>query len=244
VKQELQRVANLLSKETPSFPPVGDSVIPEPNMPYVYCKKFSTTVEHSVISPFPKRRRLPIEIVEPTEPLASEASHFKPSADSESVRQSSSQPITSAISSSSPPTSSRSSRPGRVGGGIFRPSGDHMLFSTPIEQTVFEAPAPTPPVADSVKDTTKSPSANADHISSMDPPLSLFRFSRTWESLRSTEERWQLISVSGSFPIHIFLRAERTNFFRASPPRHYLLCSKPLWTLLSWDQYWPPSIQL
>jgi hypothetical protein len=176
-------------------------------MPYVYCKKFSTTVEHSAISPFPKRRRLPIEIVEPTEPLASEASHLKPSADSESVRQSSQPPITPAISSSSPPTSSRTSKPGRVGGGIFRPSGGHTLFSTPTEQTVFEAPVPTPPVADSVK----APSANADYVSFMDPPLSLFRFSRTWESLRSTEERWQLISVSGPFPVHIFLRGERTN---------------------------------
>jgi len=80
-------------------------------------------------------------------------------------------------------------KPSRVGGGIFRASGNIILF-TPRENK--GNPTATLVVADPP---TKSDSSTSNSYKPVPkPPNTLFDFVKSWGSLRSTEERWQLIN--------------------------------------------------
>lgn len=91
-----------------------------------------------------------------------------------------------------------SAKPSRVGGGIFRASGNNTIFSPrDIGNPTFADP-PNP-------DTSTSPSSigppgkddpkSTSYPSVPKAPNTLFDFVKSWGSLHSTEEKWQLINV-------------------------------------------------
>lgn len=79
----------------------------------------------------------------------------------------------------------------RVGGGIFRSFGNHTLF-TRDEEIHHPAPMKT------------SPSAKVDGTIPKSP-MTLFNFTKIWESRVKDEERWNILSVCGlSLSHHCF----------------------------------------
>lgn len=70
-------------------------------------------------------------------------------------------------------------KPSRAGGGIFRPSGNHTLFARNDEMS-FAAPV-----------TTSLP-APAD--CALQAPMTLFNFTKMWESHMKDEDRWNILS--------------------------------------------------
>jgi hypothetical protein len=97
-----------------------------------------------------------------------------------------------------------STKPSRAGGGIFRPSGDHTIFDKGAKQS-------SQPLADHAATESSPPPAAAmngtsqkiNSLSSTKPPMTLFNFTRSWESLDLAEEKWDLISVSQAFNIQV-----------------------------------------
>ena len=93
-----------------------------------------------------------------------------------------------------------SAKPSRVGGGIFRASGSNTIF-TPRDYS-------NPTLADHPKSDSSTSSFSVRLSAKEDPnsrtsympvpkaPNTLFDFVKSWGSLRSTEEKWQLINVS------------------------------------------------
>ncbi|KAG1749336.1 hypothetical protein EDB19DRAFT_1942430 [Suillus lakei] len=71
-------------------------------------------------------------------------------------------------------------KPSRVGGGIFRPSGSHTLFARDDEMS-GAVPVTTPPPA-TVNGTV--PKA----------PMTLFNFTKMWESHMKDQDRWNILS--------------------------------------------------
>ncbi|RDB15279.1 RNA polymerase II-associated protein 3 [Hypsizygus marmoreus] len=110
-------------------------------------------------------------------------------------------------------------KPSLVGGGIFRKTGESTLFP-PREGSPSTAAVPSvstpPPAAAAVAPihttTTPAPTvvsvnstpvnASPTQATAVNPPTTLFEFSRTWDTIRSTQERWNLISTipPSSFP--------------------------------------------
>ncbi|KAG5726879.1 RNA polymerase II-associated protein 3 [Termitomyces sp. T112] len=148
----------------------------------------------------PRRRRVPIKIVEPDEDPAqtarspsakTEAAATSTSRDSETLRPVSTRslrPETSTTTTPPPPPkpeyprtfkdakqARESSRPSRVGGGIFRASGESTMFS------MRTLPAATPPAVAIVPVAPKT------------PPKTWFEFTRAWDAEPSTAARWGLI---------------------------------------------------
>lgn len=78
-------------------------------------------------------------------------------------------------------------KPSRVGGGIFRPSGNHTLFARDDE---ISGAAPV---------TTSLP-AMVD--STVQAPMTLFNFTKMWESHIKDEDRWNILSVCDSTSPH------------------------------------------
>lgn len=89
-----------------------------------------------------------------------------------------------------------STKPSRAGGGIFRPSGDHTIFDKGEKQSsqpqADHVTQPSPPPAAAVNGTSQK----TNSLSSTKPPMTLFNFTRSWESLDLAEDKWDLISVS------------------------------------------------
>lgn len=97
-----------------------------------------------------------------------------------------------------------SNKPTRVGGGIFRPAGDHTIIGSGDKydaQLSFATTALPPPVSGS-NQKTPVPSSGV----STKPPMTLFDFTRAWESLSSVQDRWELLSVSLRSSAMYFLR--------------------------------------
>lgn len=79
-------------------------------------------------------------------------------------------------------------KPSRSGGGIFRPSGDHTIISSGEKTNIRLSSTVTPSSVNNANQKTPSPNGM--------PSMSLFNFTRAWESLNSVQERWKLMSVS------------------------------------------------
>jgi hypothetical protein len=80
-------------------------------------------------------------------------------------------------------------KPSRVGGGIFRPSGNHTLFARDDEMS-GAAPAAT--------------SLPAQVDCTVQAPMTLFNFTKMWESHTKDEDRWKVLSVRDvTSPHHI-----------------------------------------
>ena len=90
-----------------------------------------------------------------------------------------------------------STKPSRAGGGIFRSSGDHTIFDKGEKQSFqpqadHAATKPSPPPAADMNGTSQK----TNSLSSTKPLMTLFNFTRSWESLDLVKEKWDLISVS------------------------------------------------
>ncbi|KAF8648972.1 hypothetical protein AX16_006086 [Volvariella volvacea WC 439] len=196
--------------------------------------------------PHPKRRRVPITIVDSTHKLQTSAStsvavpESSPAAEQEPVRapndfglqavssrplkpqsspspsqpSSSSQPLPATPAPSEPPIQTQPQtkpsqakpksfaeakelrdgvKPTRVGGGIFRSSGQHTVFPT---RDGLGSQAPSGPKSQPASSAgTAPPTAQA--------PMSLFDFNRKWDSCTLSDERWNLLNSipTSSIPI-------------------------------------------
>ncbi|KII90798.1 hypothetical protein PLICRDRAFT_39384 [Plicaturopsis crispa FD-325 SS-3] len=200
VKQEIQKVAGLIEK---SQKRAAKSVHGVPT---------SATPSTSQATR-PKRRRIPITIVEPpaspSVALPSESSVGKPptkatqstSSGEDFMKPVSSRPLKSTSSSVStdpqptPPKASvpkpstfqeakqarETAKPSRTGGGIFRSGGSHTLFAPkgpPVQKTAHD---------NMTKSTPNGTTSKA--------PMTLFNFIKVWETLRTDEDRWKLVST-------------------------------------------------
>jgi RNA polymerase II-associated protein 3 len=91
-------------------------------------------------------------------------------------------------------------KPSRASGGIFRPSGDHSIFDKGEKQG-SQSPgssSSTKPSPSATVNGASQKTSTTNGFSPTKPPMTLFNFTRSWESLESTEQRWNLISVSQS----------------------------------------------
>ncbi|KAF8817206.1 hypothetical protein BYT27DRAFT_7153875 [Phlegmacium glaucopus] len=89
-----------------------------------------------------------------------------------------------------------SAKPSRVGGGIFRASGSNTIFAPRENGNPTSA---DPPKSDSSTSSLSTGlSAEDDYKTAYTPapkaPNTLFDFVKSWGSLRSVEEKWQLIN--------------------------------------------------
>ncbi|OBZ71398.1 RNA polymerase II-associated protein 3 [Grifola frondosa] len=187
VKQELKKVEEALQRL--SKKPQARTPLEVPPAPQA---------GPSSSKPAPKRRRVPITIVEPEHmtSLQPRPPHLNPQCffyhlmTPVSSRPISSRPSTPAPSTSTPPPASAASSSAvpqvqpafgdagavretvRPGGGIFRPDGRHTLLgaSKPAEQS------------------SKPSSAEARA-----PPATLFAFTQQWGRLADPEQRWELL---------------------------------------------------
>lgn len=95
-----------------------------------------------------------------------------------------------------------SSKPSRAaGGGIFRGSGEHVIFGNKERGNGSSPPAPAPSVTAGASGTAKLdesaakiPTAASTSVTSERSPLTLFAFTRKWESAKSDDDRWCLLS--------------------------------------------------
>ncbi|KAI0785195.1 hypothetical protein C8Q75DRAFT_776404 [Abortiporus biennis] len=146
----------------------------------------------------PRRRRVPITIVEP--------SGSPPSSPPPSVKQSGSQkdgitPISSrpifskkfSSPSTSSPTFSPASPPSTptVRGGIFRANGQHTIFN---QKSTNASPVPATPL-DQPQSQTKAPSLRPSPTVPLSAPTSLVNFTRIWANLRDPKQRWEYIQL-------------------------------------------------
>jgi len=78
---------------------------------------------------------------------------------------------------------------GRVGGGIFRASGESTIFGQK-QSTVTGSPVAASRLF------AVSPDASGTPEIAYTTPSTLFDFTRTWNSLASVEDRWRYLKVS------------------------------------------------
>ncbi|KAI6042631.1 TPR-like protein [Pisolithus marmoratus] len=127
--------------------------------------------------PVPRRRRVPIEVIEPEAdkpPVTKDEALLQPVSSrdlrpEETIGQLPPKPQTFAHAKQA-----RESKGARVSGGIFRPSGNHTIVTRITNEASHE---PTSDKAD-----------NAPVR-----PLTLFDFTRSWNSLETDEARWKLM---------------------------------------------------
>lgn len=131
--------------------------------------------------PVPRRRRVPIEIIEPEadkppamkdEPLLQPVSsrHLRPETTQETKEQLPCKPQTFTDAKQA-----RESKGVRVSGGIFRPSGNHTI----ITRRTSEA--------------SREPTSGKADTTPVRPPMTLFDFTKSWNSLETDEARWKLM---------------------------------------------------
>jgi hypothetical protein len=211
-------------------------------------------------NPTPKRRRVPISIVDsPTSPKESASQTEQKGAPIESVASSSSGFDIQEVSSRSfkdgdaaaatttpgvdkqpspqtPPTTSSSSKAAsfaqakqareakitKVGGGIFRASGQHTIFPTRDVTPSSPTPSSDPVAKKENEDSSHVPveeeplplnGAQHQPVSSgdnedLDPsaPATLFDLIRAWRSMLTSVERWKLLQVNILYYISVVLR--------------------------------------
>jgi hypothetical protein len=92
-----------------------------------------------------------------------------------------------------------SAKPSRVGGGIFRASGSNTIF-TPRDNgnptTLADPPKPDSSTSIRLSAMDDDSNSKKSYMPVPKAPNTLFDFMKSWGSLRSTEEKWQLINVS------------------------------------------------
>ncbi|THH14016.1 hypothetical protein EW146_g6278 [Bondarzewia mesenterica] len=156
-----------------------------------------------------KRRRIPITIVEPPtssppatdllSPVSSRTLPFPPTSKKPSTFKEAKQ-----AREATKPSTVISPR-----GGIFRGSGEHTVFSAPSsDEAKPQEPREEVKVHEKVvkehkesvlngepSSLTLPPPATLDSVGNAKPPMTLFDFTRIWESSGSVEERWGLLSV-------------------------------------------------
>ncbi|EIN12462.1 hypothetical protein PUNSTDRAFT_141160 [Punctularia strigosozonata HHB-11173 SS5] len=186
IKQELKRVDDLIAAKQ-STAKKDLNVVPPP------LSGTSTTAQ-------PKRRRIPITVVESDPPAASTSTPksldlLAPDS-TRQVQGNSVSPI-----SSVPPASTSTSfkqakevrdstKPSRAGGGIFRKSGNHTLVSTDAKiREVKPEPYPSTGASPVSKARLASPSTST----SIRSPVSLATFQRSWSAQKTAEDRWALL---------------------------------------------------
>ena len=90
-----------------------------------------------------------------------------------------------------------SAKPSRVGGGIFRASGSNTVFAPRDNGNPTLADPPKSDSSTSIRFSAKDDSKSKTLYTPVaKAPNTLFDFVKSWGSLRSTEEKWQLINVS------------------------------------------------
>ncbi|KAI9568341.1 hypothetical protein HD554DRAFT_2172422 [Boletus coccyginus] len=143
----------------------------------------------------PKRRRVPIEIVEgDTPPLhetriaeTKETDLLQPISSRQLTQED--KPIITQVPPPKPQTfvdakqAREESKPVKVSGGIFRHTGNHTIVTRTPSETASSTREPTPRPTPSNTSTPRSPK----------PPITLFQFTKSWESLQSDTDRWNLL---------------------------------------------------
>jgi hypothetical protein len=185
----------------------------------------------------PKRRRVPITIVDSDAPTNAEPTNDLLKPISSRLLSTSPDPKPAAAAEPGPtpkpePASFKEAKQvrdekkaGRVGGGIFRVSGNDTFFKT------REVPAPKdpahPPVPLSATRGSASASASSVRPSppttrpALVPPRTLFEFTRSWDGIPATDtaSRWSLLNVR---PPRLLLHkkpdARRPSLLRPSRP--------------------------
>ncbi|KAF8968965.1 hypothetical protein BDZ97DRAFT_1965981 [Flammula alnicola] len=180
-----------------------------------------------------KRRRVPIKIIEPTSGPSSiskpkqqeagpstgaakaQASQFPKPQTLAPKTPSTSKPDT--LEAKEPPVSRpesfkdakharESAKPSRIGGGIFRSSGQNTIFPTRGEAPALASPPstadqPSPPLspvqAKPVSVTAELPAKVTTPVNgtTLKAPSTLFDFNKAWHSSASLEEKWELINT-------------------------------------------------
>ncbi|KAF9235174.1 hypothetical protein BU15DRAFT_78271 [Melanogaster broomeanus] len=142
----------------------------------------------------PKRRRVPIEIIEPDassplDPRITAAPEIKLEALSSRKLKEETKPAEMEIPPSKPQTfmdakrAREASKTVPVSGGIFRHTGNHTIVTRTTNESTTSPRASTPaPVS---TQSTPSPPIK--------PPMTLFQFTKSWDSLRFDDDRWSLI---------------------------------------------------
>ncbi|KAF8133415.1 hypothetical protein EV363DRAFT_1397647 [Boletus edulis] len=138
----------------------------------------------------PRRRRVPIEIVEDDTRIAAPSK----TKDTDLLHPVSSRPLkpeskptTTQVPPSKPQTfvdakqAREGSKPVRVSGGIIRHTGNHTIVTRTSNETT------------SSKSTPRPASNNASTPRFSQPPMTLFQFTKSWETLKTDEDRWNLI---------------------------------------------------
>ncbi|KAH9829630.1 uncharacterized protein C8Q71DRAFT_863017 [Rhodofomes roseus] len=189
VKAELKKIEDALKAQGVPKPKKQPVDIPAPPL-----------ASGSAPAAAPKRRRVPIEIVEGPAPSTSKAASATAKPADNSITPVSSRPLTDSVqgpSSPAPKTFQRAkeartaARPG-VGGGIFRPNGEHTIFGEKQKQT-----SSPPAAAPSSPHTTQTPApapGRKTNGAPRKPPKTLFEFSGEWEKQLSAEDRWDFLS--------------------------------------------------
>ncbi|KAI0029481.1 hypothetical protein K488DRAFT_80143 [Vararia minispora EC-137] len=186
VKTELARVATLLEK---------GKARAEPRKP-VEVSSPPTSVDR------PKRRRVPIKIVQSEQAVSTHLPEAPVSDDAllkpVSTRPLSSVPSPAPSSSASKPQTfqeAKQVRTSKAGGGIFRPSGSHTVFNpAPPNGATSSTKAPAPASARPPPLSAVPLSAPASGDANTKLQWTLFSFSRNWNALLSPADRWQLLS--------------------------------------------------
>ncbi|KAF8440949.1 hypothetical protein L210DRAFT_3447895 [Boletus edulis BED1] len=138
----------------------------------------------------PRRRRVPIEIVEDDTRIAAPSK----TKDTDLLHPVSSRPLkpeskptTTQVPPSKPQTfvdakqAREGSKPVRVSGGIIRHTGNHTIVTRTSNETT------------SSKSTPRPASNNASTPRFSQPPMTLFQFTKSWETLKTDKDRWNLI---------------------------------------------------
>lgn len=151
----------------------------------------------------PKRRRVPIEIVEGnTRPPhgtrtappsdAKDADLLQP-VSSRTLKQEN-KLVTTPAPSSQPQTfvdakqAREGSKPARVSGGIIRHTGNHTIVTRTTSETTSSA----------VRESSRPAPSHTSTLRPQKPPTTLFEFTKSWECLQADTDKWNLIRVSDS----------------------------------------------
>ncbi len=159
----------------------------------------------SILSIPPKRRRIPITVVDsvPASLPSSYSTHSTNIAEAQSFpsKSTSSRNDSTSTLTFKEAKVARDAHLSKPGGGIFRSNGNHTIFNTISKNSRPPSPVQSPkPLVERDGllsfDQPISPKEASPKIST---PLSLFAFIRTWNYLTSLDERWSFLCVSPDF---------------------------------------------
>lgn len=108
-----------------------------------------------------------------------------------------------------------SAKPSRVGGGIFRSSGESTLFAPrgagatgtiSVVEEVRDTPVPVSVSANASLPLPPAPNQATNvpakvNVAPVTAPATLFDFNRMWNAHKTPEEKWALLTVSLSIQI-------------------------------------------